>query len=79
MKNITVSISEEQYRRARIRAAQDGTSVSALVAGFLAGLDDEDARFAALEAQQHAVQAEIHTFAAADRLDRDAVHERAPQ
>ena len=35
MKNITVSVSDEIYRRARIRAAELGTSVSALVAEFL--------------------------------------------
>lgn len=31
MKNITVSVDEEVYRRARIRAAEQGTSVSAVV------------------------------------------------
>lgn len=35
MKNITVSVDEETYRRARIRAAEEDTSVSALVKGFL--------------------------------------------
>ena len=35
MKNITVSIDEETHRHARIRAAELGTSVSALVRGYL--------------------------------------------
>ena len=35
MKNITVSVDEETHRLARIRAAELGTSVSALVRGFL--------------------------------------------
>lgn len=35
MKNITVSIDEETHRNARIRAAELGTSVSALVRGYL--------------------------------------------
>ncbi len=76
MRNITVSVSDEQYRRARIRAAEQGTSISALVSGFLASIDNEDARFAALEAQQRAVQSEIKAFSGSDRLDRDDIHER---
>lgn len=35
MKNITVSIDDETYRLARIRAAEEGTSVSALVRDYL--------------------------------------------
>ena len=35
-KNITLKIDEETYRRARIRAAQIETSVSAMVRDFLA-------------------------------------------
>ena len=35
VKNITVSIDEETHRFARIRAAELGTSVSALVRGYL--------------------------------------------
>ena len=30
-KNITVKIDEETYRKARVRAAKDGTSVSGMV------------------------------------------------
>lgn len=35
MKNITLKIDDETYLKARIRAAQDGTSVSAMVKDFL--------------------------------------------
>ena len=38
MKNITVSVDEETYRLSRIRAAEAGTSVSALVREFLTRL-----------------------------------------
>ena len=38
MKNITVSVDEETHRLARIRAEEAGTSVSALVYGFLRSL-----------------------------------------
>ena len=38
MKNITVSVDDETYRLARIRAAEMGTSVSAMVREYLKGL-----------------------------------------
>lgn len=42
MKNITVSLRDDEYRAARIEAAKRSTSVSALVRGFLAHLPDGD-------------------------------------
>jgi plasmid stability protein len=41
MKNITLKIDDEVYRRARIRASQDGTSVSAMVRNFLESLEKQ--------------------------------------
>lgn len=35
MKNITVTVDDELYRRARVRAAEEGTTVSAVVKGVL--------------------------------------------
>lgn len=35
MKNITLKIDDDTYRKARLKAAQDGTSVSAMVRDFL--------------------------------------------
>jgi len=35
MKNITVSVDEETYRLSRIKAAEEDTSVSALVRAYL--------------------------------------------
>lgn len=77
MKNITVAISDDVYRQARIRAAERGKSVSALVAEFLTSLSDRESEFARLEAKQKQVQSEIRRFRASDRLSRDEVHDRA--
>ncbi|HEY6780320.1 MAG TPA: DUF6364 family protein [Thermoleophilaceae bacterium] len=77
MKNITVTVPDAVYREARVRAAEQGTSVSALVAEYLRSLSDEGGEFARLEALQRDVQAEIQRFGGGDRLDRDAVHDRA--
>jgi plasmid stability protein len=75
--NITVSVPEEVYRAARVRAAERGSSVSALVADYLRSLSDREAEFARLEAQQRSIQEQIPRFSAGARLDRDAVHTRA--
>jgi plasmid stability protein len=77
MKNVTVSIPDDVYRTARIRAAERGSSVSALVAEYLRSLAGGDTEFARLEAQQRRIQEEITRFRAADRLGRDDVHDRA--
>jgi plasmid stability protein len=76
VKNITLSVSDQVYRAARIRAAERGTSVSAMVAEYLQSLSSETATFARLEAQQRAIQREISRFRAGDRLGRDEVHGR---
>ncbi|RYD18498.1 MAG: hypothetical protein EOP88_22370 [Verrucomicrobiaceae bacterium] len=54
MKNITLKVDDETYRKARIRAAEKGTSVSAMVREFLTGQanaenEQERRRIAALD------------------------------
>lgn len=77
VKNITVSIPDDVHRAARIRAAERGSSVSALVAEYLRSLAAEEARVERLEALQRKVQGEIEEFRGGDRLDRDELHRRA--
>jgi plasmid stability protein len=77
MKNITVTVPDDVYRTARIRAAERGTSVSALVGEYLRSLSGRGAEFSWLEAQQQQVQRESERFRARDRLDRDQLHDRA--
>lgn len=77
MKNITVSVPDNVYRDARIRAAERGSSVSALVGEYLRSLSMREAEFVRLEAQQEQAQGEIVSFRAGDRLDRDEIHSRA--
>jgi plasmid stability protein len=77
VKNITVSVSDDVYRHARIRAAELGKSVSALVAEFLNSLSEHETEFARLEAKQRRIQSDIARFRARDRLSRDETHARA--
>jgi plasmid stability protein len=75
--NITVSVPDDVYRAARIRAAERGSSVSGLVAEYLRSLSERDAEFVRLEVQQRRLQDQISRFSARERLDRDEVHSRA--
>lgn len=77
MKNITVSVPDDVYRSARIRAAEEGTSVSALVADYLESLSQDKAVFERLVEQQRQIVSEIEEFRASDRLGRDELHDRA--
>jgi plasmid stability protein len=77
VRNITVSVPDEVYRDARIRAAERGGSVSGLVAEYLRSLSDRESEFARLETQQRELQRGIDRFSARDRLDRDEIHDRA--
>lgn len=77
MRNLTVSVPDEIYRRARIKAAEQGRSVSSLVAEFLSTLNEADEDFERRLALQAEVLAEVDTFRAGDRLTRDELHDRA--
>ncbi len=74
VKNITVSLPDEIYRRARVRAAEKDTSVSSLVREFLMNL--EESEFERLHRIQNEVLATIQHFDASERLTRDEVHDR---
>lgn len=76
MKNITVSVPDDVYRAARIRAAERDSSVSALVADYLRSLSDREAELERLEAQRRRIVEGIAGFTAADRLGRDEIHAR---
>jgi plasmid stability protein len=75
--NITVTVPDDIYRRARVRAAEKGTSVSSLVRDFLSSLDGSDVEFRRLAALQDEILSQIGQFRATDRLTRDEAHDRA--
>lgn len=76
MKNITVSVDDEVYQRARIRAAEMSTSVSAMVKRFLIQVTSEETDWERRKRLERETIAAITTFRAGDRLDRSEVHER---
>jgi len=76
VKSVTVSVPDEIYRRARIRAAARDTSVSALVREFLTSLGDGEPEFERRKRLQAEVLQSIRTFGAGNRLSRDQTHDR---
>jgi len=75
--NITVSLPDETYRRVRIRAAEQNTSVSALVRQLLSELGADETDFERRKRLQDKVLASIQRFSARERVSRDESHDRA--
>jgi plasmid stability protein len=76
MKNITVSVDDDIYRRARMKAAEQDTSVSALVRQFLSEIATIETEAERLRREEAALRASIKLFRAGDRLSRDKLHDR---
>lgn len=80
MKNITIAVDDETYRRARLKAAERGTSVSALTKQFLAGLAKTADQSGKLRRAEDRLRDEIRdaggSFRAGDRLRRSELHDR---
>jgi len=76
VKNITVSVPDEVYRKARIRAAERNTSVSGLVRDLLLQVAEQDERRRHLLETIEAVREANPNFTATDLLSRDELHDR---
>jgi plasmid stability protein len=76
MKNITVSVDEETYRRARVRAAERDTSVSAMVRAFLCQLGQDETEAECLKREEVTLRERVVRFSATSRLSREEAHER---
>lgn len=76
MRNITVSVPEETYRKAKLRAAELDTSVSALVRDFLEQVVQTESDFERRRRLQDEVLATVTRFRAGGRLSREEAHDR---
>ena len=80
MKNITVSVQDDLYHRARIQAALMNTSISALVRDALDEIAGSETEFERLRAEEKTIRRRLaergHRFNAGMRLSRNEVHER---
>jgi len=87
MRNITVSVDDDTYRRSRIRAAELDTSVSALVRMYLrslAGDSGQESTAAPVELRRRELDEVLADFdsrgvglRSSDNLSRDELYEEA--
>ena len=76
MKNITVSLDDETYRRARVIAAERDTSVSALVKRFLVELTAGETEFERLRREEEVLRESVTDFSVSENVPRDELHDR---
>ena len=85
MKNITISVDDDVYRQARIKAAEQDTSVSALVKNYLVslingtnsvGMSEFDRRASQEQEIRRRLFATDQGLRSAENLPREALHER---
>ena len=83
MKNITISVDDELYRLARIKAAEQSTSISALFKSYiiqLTGSDAAETEFQRLEREERELRDELRTrqlsLNPAHNLSREELHSR---
>ena len=84
MKNITLPVDEETHRCARIKAAELGTSLSALVRSYLRSLAGDGSSGTGVELQRTELDDVVADFEArgvglrmADNLTRDQLYDEA--
>ena len=77
MRNITVTVDDETYKRARVAAAELDTSVSALVKAYLEQLASHETEIERRKRQEREIRSQIAAFNAADRLSREDLHSRS--
>lgn len=82
MKNITISIDDELYRLARVKAAEQSTSISALFRSFLIRLTNDgslESDFERLAREERELRKELQArrigLNSAYNLSREELHE----
>jgi hypothetical protein len=73
MKNITIAVDDEIYRLARIRAAEQSTSISSMFRAFLMSLADSEgseSEFQRLQREEQELRADLR----AQRLSLNPAH-----
>ena len=77
MRNITVAVDDETYRRARVAAAERDTSISAMVRAYLTQVAAGETETERRKRLEREVRSQIQRFSAEQRLSRDDVHDRS--
>ena len=80
MKNITVTVSDDIYHKARVRAAERKSTISALVKDFLTKIVEEESSFERMKREEDELRQNLRqngvVFSAEDRCSREDLHDR---
>ncbi len=80
MKNITVSVYDDIYHKARVCAAERKSTISAMVKDFLVKIVEEESSFDRLKREEDELRQSLlkegFVFSAEDRCSREDLHER---
>ena len=76
MRNITVSVEDEVYTRARVAAAAKDTSVSALVRTYLQQLASQETEIERMKREEREIRGRITNFSVSENISREELHNR---
>jgi hypothetical protein len=76
MKNLTITLDDETYDRACTKAAEENTSVSALVERLIFDFASVETRFDRLKRRERELRELVTDFDGSDRVSRDELHDR---
>ena len=83
MKNITITVDDDLYRLARVKAAEQSTSISAMFKSFLVRLTESEGaetEFQRLQREEEELRAELRAQRLSlnpdHNLSRDVLHSR---
>ncbi|MBO6637344.1 MAG: hypothetical protein JJ920_05355 [Roseitalea sp.] len=74
MKNVTISLDDDLYRRARILAAEEDTTVTAMLRAYLEEKTRQKEECERLLKLQNDTIAQIKSFSASGRLTREELY-----
>jgi hypothetical protein len=80
MKNITVTVGDDIYHMARVRAAERKSTISALVKDYLTKIVEEESSFERMKREEDELRQNMRQvgfiFSAEDRCSREDLHDR---
>jgi len=80
MKNITVTVGDDIYHMARVRAAEQKSTISALVKDYLTKIVEEESSFERMKREEDELRQNMRQvgfiFSAEDRCSREDLHDR---
>jgi len=77
MRDITVSVDDDTYKRACVAAGERNMSVSALVRAYVEQLASRETEVERLKRQEREIRSRIEAFSASDKLSREKLRSRS--